>query len=87
MARIPGTTEKMPNDVLGDVANFSSEHPSGVNFFLGDNSVKLVTDELDPHVFRSMCTRDGTVPGDTWGQPDNGQSGGNGQGGNGGNGG
>jgi prepilin-type N-terminal cleavage/methylation domain-containing protein len=84
MARILGTIEKMPNDVLGDVANFSSEHASGVNFHVGDNSVKLVTDEIDPHVFRAMCTRDGTVPGDTWGQTGNGQSGDNGQGGNGG---
>jgi prepilin-type N-terminal cleavage/methylation domain-containing protein len=80
MARILGTTEKMPNDVLGDVANFSSEHASGVNFFVGDSSVKLVTDEIDAHFFRAMCTRDGTVPGDTWGQTQNGPGDDNGQG-------
>jgi len=68
MVRILGTTEKMPNDVLGDFASFSSEHASGVNFFVGDSSVKLVTDDVDPPIFRAMCTRDGTIPGDTWGQ-------------------
>ena len=67
MVRILGTTERMPNDVLDDDASFSSEHASGVNFSVGDHSVKLVTDEIDAHVFRAMCTRDGTVPGDILG--------------------
>jgi hypothetical protein len=62
MARIVGTAEKQPNDVLGDVANFSSDHVAGVNFLVGDSSVKLINDETDPRVFKAMSTRDGIIP-------------------------
>ncbi len=65
MARILGNAERLPNDVLDDVASFSSEHSSGVNFLVGDGTVKFIPDDTDRKVFRSMSTRDGHVPPDT----------------------
>lgn len=69
MARIVGTAVKQPNDVLWDEAKFSSEHVAGVNFLVGDSSVKLINDETDPHLFKVMSTRSGVVPLDDTGDP------------------
>ncbi len=62
MARIVGSTDKVPNDVLGDLGNFSSYHVAGANFLFGDGSVKLINDEVDLRLYRAMSTRDGFVP-------------------------
>jgi prepilin-type N-terminal cleavage/methylation domain-containing protein len=59
MARVVGTSEQLPNDVLGDVPNFSSEHGPVTNFLLVNAGVKVITDDIDPAVFRAMSTRDG----------------------------
>jgi prepilin-type N-terminal cleavage/methylation domain-containing protein len=58
-ARVVGTGEQLPNDVLGDVANFSSEHGAVTNFLLVNAGVRSVADDIDPAVFRAMSTRDG----------------------------
>jgi hypothetical protein len=64
MARIVGNTERLPNDVLGDlIANFSSEHGSITNFLLAGSSIRLISDDTDPIFFRRLSTRDGNVPG------------------------
>ncbi len=64
MARIVGTTEYLPNDVVQvDVANFSSEHGPVTNFLLANSEVRVITDDVDPLVFRAMSTRTGQVPG------------------------
>ncbi len=75
MPRVVGTTEKVPNDVLGDIASFSSDHVAGVNFLNGDSSVAMITDEVDLTVFRKMSTRDGAVPADATCPPGSGPSG------------
>ncbi len=64
MPRVVGTTETVPNDVLGDIAGFGSDHGGGANFLSGDTAVAFVSDEIDLTVFRSMSTRDGGVPAD-----------------------
>jgi prepilin-type N-terminal cleavage/methylation domain-containing protein/prepilin-type processing-associated H-X9-DG protein len=46
--------------------NFSSFHPSGTNFLLGDGSVRLISETIDTEVYLGLCTRSGnesvTVP-------------------------
>jgi prepilin-type N-terminal cleavage/methylation domain-containing protein len=59
MARIVGTGEKLPNDVMeDDVADFSSEH-AGVTNFLFVDRVEAINDDIDPALFRAMASRDG----------------------------
>jgi prepilin-type N-terminal cleavage/methylation domain-containing protein/prepilin-type processing-associated H-X9-DG protein len=39
--------------------SFMSRHPTGVNFCLGDGSVRFVADEIDDEVYRALATIDG----------------------------
>lgn len=41
---------------------FSSEHPSGAQFLLGDGSVHFVAETIDADLFRSVTTRDQGEP-------------------------
>jgi type II secretory pathway pseudopilin PulG len=59
MVRIVGTVERVPNDVLGHFSEFSSYHSSGAHFLVGDGGVRLISDEIDLHVYRGMATRAG----------------------------
>jgi len=60
LARIVGTSENLPNDVIdNDLANFSSDHGSTTNFLFADSSVKAIGDEIDQGLFRDMSTRGG----------------------------
>jgi prepilin-type N-terminal cleavage/methylation domain-containing protein len=39
--------------------NFSSFHPAGTNFLLGDGSVRLISEKIDTRVYLALCTRAG----------------------------
>ena len=60
--RVVGRAGSVPNHVLNDFADFSSEHPFGANFVMGDGSVKLIDDQIDLTVFRALATRAGKEP-------------------------
>jgi hypothetical protein len=42
--------------------NFSSFHPAGTNFLLGDGSVRLIAETIDTQVYFALCTRGGGEP-------------------------
>lgn len=58
-ARVVGSVDHLPNDPGGHFDDFSSGHPTGVNFVLGDASVRMYSDRLSLTVFRAMATRAG----------------------------
>lgn len=62
MARVVGRAGSVPNDLLNDLADFSSYHPFGANFVLGDGSVRMISDEIDLTVYRALATRSGNEP-------------------------
>jgi prepilin-type N-terminal cleavage/methylation domain-containing protein len=62
MARIVGSGDLPPNPAnldSGHLDDFSSAHPSGTQFLFADGAVNLIGDEIDPAVYRAMCTRAG----------------------------
>jgi prepilin-type N-terminal cleavage/methylation domain-containing protein len=59
MARVVGRAGSVPNHVLNDFADFSSYHPFGANFVLGDGSVRMISDQIDLAVYRALATRAG----------------------------
>jgi prepilin-type N-terminal cleavage/methylation domain-containing protein len=62
MARIVGSGDLPPNPAnldSGHLDDFSSAHPSGTHFLYADGAVRLIGDEIDPAVYRAMCTRAG----------------------------
>ena len=59
MARILGITDHPPNAAGGHLDDFSSEHPAGTNFVMGDGSVRLVTETINLNVYRALATRSG----------------------------
>jgi prepilin-type N-terminal cleavage/methylation domain-containing protein/prepilin-type processing-associated H-X9-DG protein len=56
--RILGTALYPPN-AGGHTHDFSSQHPSGANFLLGDGSVRLISETIDMPVYRGLITRSG----------------------------
>ena len=48
-----------PNNGLGYVDDFSSRHPGGVNFLLGDGSVRFITNTISPATWVALGTRAG----------------------------
>jgi prepilin-type N-terminal cleavage/methylation domain-containing protein/prepilin-type processing-associated H-X9-DG protein len=58
-ARIVGRTGRVPNDVLGDFADFGSWHPFGANFVMADGSVRMISDEIDQTAYHALSTRAG----------------------------
>ena len=61
-ARVVGRAGSVPNDLLNDLADFSSHHPFGANFVLADGSVKMLSDQIDRTVYRALATRSGSEP-------------------------
>ncbi len=61
-ARVVGRAGSVPNHVLNDFADFSSDHPFGAEFLLGDGSARLISDEIDLTVYRALATRAGGEP-------------------------
>jgi prepilin-type N-terminal cleavage/methylation domain-containing protein/prepilin-type processing-associated H-X9-DG protein len=62
IARIVGSGDLPPNPASidsGHLDDFSSFHPSGTHFLFADGAVTLIGDDIDPAVYRAMCTRAG----------------------------
>ena len=59
LTRLVGVADHTPNDSHHHFDDFTSNHPTGVNFLLGDASVRRLDDTIDEAVYRAMCTRAG----------------------------
>jgi len=59
LARALGVTDHRPNSNGGHLDDFSSEHPQGTNFLLGDGSVRLITESIDLDAYAALATRSG----------------------------
>ncbi|MBM3999316.1 MAG: DUF1559 domain-containing protein [Planctomycetes bacterium] len=59
LARVVGVADHGPNTKEVHLDDFSSQHPAGANFVLGDGSVRLINEQIDLDVFRAMATRSG----------------------------
>ncbi len=59
MARVVGTSEHTPNDPNRTFAGFSSFHPSGAFFLVGDGGVRQVSNSVDRRLYHSLMTRAG----------------------------
>jgi prepilin-type N-terminal cleavage/methylation domain-containing protein/prepilin-type processing-associated H-X9-DG protein len=57
-----GTAGYPPNSEQSDIHNFSSRHPSGTNFLLGDGSARLISQDIDVGAFHALCTCAGNEP-------------------------
>lgn len=58
-ARILGVADHPPNHKSGHFEDFSSFHPSGVNFLRADSSVSFFGENMDLTVYQGMATRSG----------------------------
>jgi prepilin-type N-terminal cleavage/methylation domain-containing protein len=56
--RLLGTALYPPN-AGGHAHDFSSEHPSGTHFLLGDGSVRLIPETIERNLYLGLCTRAG----------------------------
>ncbi len=56
---VVGTAGYPPNSAADDIHNFSSNHPSGTHFLMGDGSVHLISELIKESVYHSLCTRAG----------------------------
>jgi hypothetical protein len=56
---VVGTAGSPPNSELSDIHNFSSHHPAGTQFLLGDGSARLVTQTIDVKIYHALSTRAG----------------------------
>jgi prepilin-type processing-associated H-X9-DG protein len=55
----PDDVDIATHPAIGDSAGFSSDHPGGVHFLLGDGSVRFISETIAPDVLRALFTRDG----------------------------
>lgn len=62
MARIVGIADHPPNSKGAHLDDFSSQHPAGANFLLGDGSVRLLNDQIDEYIYRALATRANNEP-------------------------
>ena len=60
LPRVVGVADHAPNDPHHHFDDFTSNHPAGVNFLLGDASVRRFDDSIDVDVFKALCTRAGS---------------------------
>jgi len=60
-ARVVGMATAPPNSLQGEdpFHNFSSFHPGGVHFLLGDGSVRFFSENIELKVFQALTTRSG----------------------------
>jgi prepilin-type N-terminal cleavage/methylation domain-containing protein len=56
---VVGSASYPPNSAQDDTHNFSSNHPAGANFLLGDGSARLVSQYIEQKVYHALCTRAG----------------------------
>ena len=59
MARVVGVADHTPNDEHHHFDDFSSQHPSGAHFLVGDGSVRIINDEIDLAIYQALSTRNG----------------------------
>ena len=59
MARIVGVGDHPPNHPDHHFDDFTSGHPSGVHFLLGDGSVKRLNNTIHENVYKALITRSG----------------------------
>jgi prepilin-type N-terminal cleavage/methylation domain-containing protein len=62
MARIVGIADHTPNHPDHHFDDFTSDHPSGVQFLVGDGSVARINDQIDLAVYQALCTIKGREP-------------------------
>ena len=62
MARVVGIADHPPNDPHHHFDDFSSDHPGGVHFLVGDGSVARLHDSIDVAVYQALCTIKGREP-------------------------
>jgi prepilin-type N-terminal cleavage/methylation domain-containing protein/prepilin-type processing-associated H-X9-DG protein len=62
MARIVGIVDHPPNDPHAHYVDFSSNHPSGVHFLMGDGSVRRCENSIELEIYRALATRKGGEP-------------------------
>lgn len=58
-AAVLASAEFSPNLRQAHAHNFSSQHPQGANFLLGDGSVRMISQTIDLNVFKALATRSG----------------------------
>ena len=58
--RVVGSAQKPLNDKTDVYHAFSSPHPMGGLFLMGDGSVHFVSDSIEQSVFQALCTRNGS---------------------------
>jgi len=56
-ARIVGSADHVPNSPEHHFEDFSSRHPGGAYFTMGDGSVRMITQFVDLDVYRALATR------------------------------
>jgi prepilin-type N-terminal cleavage/methylation domain-containing protein len=59
MPRIVGISDHPPNHADHHFDDFTSYHPAGVHFLLGDGSVSRYNDSINLAVYQAMCTING----------------------------
>lgn len=59
MARIVGVADHAPNSESHHFDDFSSNHPSGAHFLMGDGSVRILNNEINTTLYQALSTRDG----------------------------
>jgi prepilin-type N-terminal cleavage/methylation domain-containing protein len=62
MVRIVGVGDHTPNHRDHHFDDFTSHHPGGVHFVLGDGAVRRIDDHVDHAVFQALLTRGGGEP-------------------------
>lgn len=59
MVRVVGVADHAPNYKGHHFDDFSSAHPSGAHFLIGDGSVRIINDQIDVTVYQGLSTRNG----------------------------
>ena len=62
MSRVVGAADHTPNHPLGHFEDFRSYHPAGVHFLVGDGSVRMIKETIDPRVYAGLSTIHGHEP-------------------------
>ena len=61
-ARIVGIGDHTPNHKDHHFDDFTSRHPTGVHFLLGDGSVRRLNDTIHEDLYKALITRSGNEP-------------------------